>query len=121
MAVLRVLVVEDEPLIREMMVEVLKDAGYEVDQATDSAEAVTLLESDGYRLLVTDIHMPGELDGFQIAERAQQYHPALPVVFVTGRPDVMSELTLKGARGVVLPKPFDFGRLVATVQQLTQR
>jgi len=53
----RVLVVEDEALIRALIVETLIDAGFDVEEAGNSDSAARMLEADGYRLLVTDVHM----------------------------------------------------------------
>ena len=114
----RVLVVEDEPTIRSLMAEVLTDAGYEVDEASTSDEAVLLLDADGYKLLVTDMHMPGQLDGKGVADHAHELKPQLPVIFVTGRPDFLSRLTGGGIKGLVLPKPFQLNKLVGAVQNL---
>ena len=66
----RILVVEDEDLIRELLVEFLADAGFEVDQASNGDDAARLIEADGCQLLVTDVHMPGKLNGLELAERA---------------------------------------------------
>jgi DNA-binding response OmpR family regulator len=77
-----------------------------------------LLDADGYTLLVTDVHMPGQLDGIALAERAQQHRPALPVVFISGRPDVFARLRSTGIKGMALPKPFPLSKLVAAVTLL---
>ena len=61
MAKTRILVVEDESLVRELLVEVLTDAGFQVDEADNADEADRLLDRDGYKLLLTDIHMPGRI------------------------------------------------------------
>jgi DNA-binding NtrC family response regulator len=114
----RILIVEDEHTIREMMSEVLTDAGYEVVGAHNSDEALRQLDIDGFKMLVTDIHMPGKLDGIEIAERAQAHKPQLPVVFVSGRPDVFRRLRDTGIRCVALAKPFLMGRLVEEVDRL---
>jgi DNA-binding response OmpR family regulator len=111
-------VVEDESLIRALMVEVLVDAGYSVDQADSSDEAVRLLDADGYQLLVTDIHMPGRLDGIELGQRTHAREPALPILFVTGRPDVLARIRDAGIPGASLPKPFRMERLVSVVRGL---
>jgi len=116
----RILVVEDEPTIRDWMVEILSDAGFEVDEAGNSDVAVKLLDADGYRLLVTDVNMPGKLDGAELAERAHSKHPKLPVVFMTARPEVLDRLRSAGIPGEILPKPFKVERLLAVVRDLTR-
>ena len=118
MDVQRILVVEDEDLVRDLVVETLTDAGFEVDEARDSDEAVRLLDADGYKLLLTDVHMPGPLDGIELAERAHAKEEGLPVIFVTGRPDVMGRLRGSGLTGAVLSKPFALAEVVSAVRRL---
>ena len=89
---MRVLVVEDELLNREIMAEALVEAGFTVDAADSADEAVRMLDEDGYQLLVTDIHMPGRLDGIGLAQHVHGQDPTMPIVFVTGRPDVLARL-----------------------------
>jgi DNA-binding NtrC family response regulator len=114
----RILIMEDEDIIREMMSEVLIDAGYDVVGAHNSNEALRQRDMDGFKMLVTDIYRPGKLDGIEIAERAQAHRPQLPVVFVNGRPDVFRQLHDTGIRCVALAKPFPMGRLVEEVGRL---
>jgi CheY-like chemotaxis protein len=79
-----VLVVEDETLVRELIVEVLNDLGYEVLQAADGVAGLALLQSDRkIDLLVTDMGLPG-LNGRQIADAARVGRPGLKVLFMTG-------------------------------------
>ncbi|MBV9735923.1 MAG: response regulator [Acidisphaera sp.] len=116
----RILVVEDEPLIREMMAETLDDAGYDVLQAESGERASRLMqEPDSIDLLLTDVQMPGSLDGVAVAEQAHAHDPDLPVLFVTGGSDVLAQRRLTGQEHV-LCKPFVPTRLVETVRQLTE-
>ena len=82
----RVLVVEDEPLLREGLVSGLECAGYEVVQALNGREAMAALEASDPRiaLLFTDIRLAGLLDGWAIAERARALNPDVRVVYATG-------------------------------------
>jgi DNA-binding response OmpR family regulator len=117
---LRVLVVEDEHVNRAIMAEALADAGFKVDEAASADEAVRLLDIDGYGLVVTDIHMPGRLDGIDLAQHLHSQHPALPIVFVTGRPDVLARLRGTNIRGTSLAKPFALAELVRVVRRLLE-
>jgi DNA-binding response OmpR family regulator len=121
MAPTRVLVVEDEALIRMMMVDLLIEAGFEVDEADNSEEAERLLDADGYKLLVTDIHMPGSLDGVQLAERLHRVEPGIPILFVTARPDVLGRIRAAGIAATTLVKPYDPERLVPIVRSILQK
>lgn len=85
MAAPTILIVEDQALLREVMALELGDAGYGVLEAETGTEALALLGS-GARvdLLFTDIRLPGEIDGFSVAEEARRLRPHLPVVYATG-------------------------------------
>ncbi len=114
----RVLLVEDEPLIREVMAEMLASAGYDVTATCTGDEAAILLAEDGFDLLLTDVTMPGQIDGIGLAEHAREIHPGLPVVFVSGRAE-----TEQRARGVAqpiafFPKPYDVEALIGTVGRM---
>lgn len=85
----RVLLVEDEFLIRLTLSEALADAGFDVLEAEDSDSAMALLTADPtIRLLMTDIQLPGSCNGRVLVERARALNPGLPVIFMSGRPDV---------------------------------
>jgi CheY-like chemotaxis protein len=80
-----ILVVEDDPDVREFAVQVLRESGYRVLEAVNGGVALFLLEQDlPIDLLFTDIIMPGEPDGIDLAERARALRPSLPVLFTTG-------------------------------------
>lgn len=79
------LVVEDEPLVRELIVLELEDAGYDVIEAEDGPTALRLLADNSHvALLFTDIRLPGGMTGWDIAERARELRPELPVIYATG-------------------------------------
>jgi DNA-binding response OmpR family regulator len=78
-----VLVVEDDPLIREIVVEALQDAGFDVIQASDREEALAWCRQRLADGLITDIRLPGRIDGWQIAERCREHDPSLPVIYAT--------------------------------------
>ncbi len=80
-----VLIVEDEPLVREVAVAEFMDAGFVVIEAIDGASALAHLGADAaIDVLFTDIRLPGTLDGWAIARHARSVHPALPVIYATG-------------------------------------
>ena len=80
-----VLVVDDEPLVRMLIVEVLEDLGYEALEAEDGAAALVELRRAGrIDLLVTDVGLPNGMNGRQVAEAARELRPGLKVLFVTG-------------------------------------
>ncbi len=89
----RVLLVEDELLVREMALEDLGEVGFEVTPASDGDEALAILrESTDFDLLFTDIRMPGATDGWQLAREARQLIPGLRVIYATGLGDAGDSL-----------------------------
>ncbi len=112
-----ILLVEDEPLIRAIVAEVLYDAGFDVSQADNGERAWTLIKQarTAFDLLVTDIHMPGARNGLGVSRLMRQRWPLVPVVYITARPDALAEL---GPNEAVVPKPFFPSTLVETVRRL---
>ena len=113
----RVLVVEDEQSIREMVAEALERAGYTVTVAADGEQALTLAETAGdIDLLVSDVVMP-RMNGPELRDRLLQRHPDLRVLFVTGyAPQIGGAAPRSTDR--VLQKPFRLGELLAAVADL---
>ncbi len=113
-----VLLVEDEPDVRMIIVDVLSDLGYTVLEAADGRSGLQILELDSrVDLLVTDVGLPGGMDGRQLADTARQRRPGLKVLFVTGYAE--SAAMGSGAMGPgmqVMTKPFAVGVLAARVQ-----
>ena len=115
----RVLVVEDEELIRLILAEVLEDEGFHVVEASTGDQAVVLMDGDDkFHAVVTDIHMPGSLDGLGVARLVRALRPDLPVIYTTGRPDVLNHLQPLGPGEALLQKPFDLSDLVAAARRL---
>lgn len=77
---MRILVVEDDPLVREFVVEALRDQGYHVIHAANGEEALSWCRQRVADVLVTDIQLPGTIGGWQIAERCREHDPDLPVI-----------------------------------------
>ncbi len=114
----RVLVVEDENLVREIMVEVLTEAGFQVDQAESADQAAKLIDADGYGLILTDINMPGHLDGIDLAAHARSKQSGIPILFVTGRPESAERARSSGALSAVVHKPYSSEALVHAARGL---
>ena len=82
----RVLVVEDEPLLRVFNADMLTDAGFDVLEAANADEALRMLETvSDIRVVFTDVEMPGALDGYALAQRIETLWPEIGVVITSGR------------------------------------
>jgi two-component system OmpR family response regulator len=117
----RLLVVEDEPNIRELLSTSLRFAGFEVHTAADGASALRLAESERPDLLVLDVMLP-DMDGFSVTRRLRDQGRQVPVVFLTARDgteDKVTGLTVGGDDYVT--KPFSLEEVVARIRAVLRR
>ena len=115
-----VLVVDDEPTIRMLVNDVLEDLGYVALEAPDGAAALVILRSDvRIDLLITDVGLPGGINGRQVADAARSLRPALNVLFMTGYAEnaVLSHGHLDAGMHV-LTKPFSMDTLANRIKLL---
>jgi len=113
---IRVLFVEDEPLISEFVVESLTDQGFAVYAASNAADALRHLASAPVDILFTDINLSGGVDGTMLARRARELLPGLPVVYASGRLGAL-DAALRVPGSIFVAKPYApevVGRLLAT-------
>jgi CheY-like chemotaxis protein len=115
---IRVLLVEDEALIAEIIGEALIDAGHEVHSVANAEDALEHL-SGGARVdvLFTDINLPGEMDGAVLAERARKSDPKLAVIYASGRWALLEELRGR-PNAAILQKPYSPARACEAVETL---
>ena len=112
-----VLVVDDEPSLLMLARDVFEDAGFEVVVAANGPEALRLLSiRDDVSAVVTDVQMPGDPDGLELARAFRRRCPDCAIVVVSGRAlPTARELAVDAA---FLPKPYDHREIVATVERL---
>jgi CheY-like chemotaxis protein len=117
-----VLVVEDEPVVRELIVEVLEDLGYRSLQTSDGPAGLRILQSDEpVDLLVTDLGLPG-MNGRQMAETARLHRPDLKVLFITGYAETATASSGFLDPGMeMITKPFSVEALAHRVRQMIER
>jgi CheY-like chemotaxis protein len=118
----RILVVDDEDVVRMLVVDLLRERGYTVEEAEDAYAAMDMLQGDeAFDLMVTDIGLPGGFDGSTLARRARVIHPGLPILFITGYAfGANGDITLEP--GIpVLTKPFTLTALSTQVRDLLAR
>src|SRR3954451_17810572 len=109
-----VLLVEDEPLLGELMTAVLTDKGFTVVAATDAGGALSHLRSGAdCDLLFTDIDLGAGMDGAALAQLAHELRPALPILYTSGRRSPQEFRIVPGA--AFLPKPYSLSDVDATI------
>ncbi len=114
-----ILVVDDESGIRELLVEWLGEDGYAVHSAADSAAALTLLDDNpDVALLLTDVVMPGGLNGFDLARRARARKPALKIIFISAYSMAETVMAARSQAEPVLRKPFRHEQFMTQVRRV---
>ena len=115
----RVLYVEDEAMAQIYGEASLNDAGYDVVVASSGQEASAYLREHGAEIdaLITDIDLPGAVNGWRIAELGREITKALAVVYVTGA--AAKDFKARGVpRGILFPKPLDWDDLIVSLSAL---
>ena len=109
------LLVEDEPLICDIVTEALAEQGFEVEAVSNAGDALRhLLAGAPVDILFTDVNLPGGMDGAALAQRARELRPDLPVMYTSGRRSVIEQLDpVDGSMFVPKPyNPYEVGRLL---------
>lgn len=115
-APLQVLLVEDDPLVRDVLAELLADRGHEVIPCRNGEECLAALPATGERvLLLTDVAMPGR-SGRVVADEFRRQRPGRPVMFATGLP--VDEVPPLRPDEMLLLKPFQMSEMLAAVDRL---
>jgi CheY-like chemotaxis protein len=111
---MKILVVEDDPLIRDMAVSELEYAGYEVMEAETGGQALRLLQAGiAVDVLLTDVRLP-EANGWEVAQAYRERFPDLPVLYVTGYAEQMQPV--RG--GIILSKPYKMSQVIGLLKSL---
>lgn len=115
-----VLLIEDERALRDIVEEVLRDAGFRVLTAHDGPTGLQILNSSAYvDLLITDVGLPGGLNGRQVADAARVSRPDLKVLFITGYADTAVVGNGRLEHGMeVMTKPFEISTLTRKIRAL---
>jgi PAS domain S-box-containing protein len=116
-----VLVVEDEDVVRLLVVEVLNDLGYFALEADDGASALRILQSSQrIDLLATDIGLP-DINGRQVADAARTGRPDLKILFMTGYAEIAAGSSFLGSGMEIISKPFTMDSLAMKIREMIER
>lgn len=115
---MKILVVEDEPLIRLGLVSVIEEAGYIALEAANADAAIRVLEADSsVRLVVTDVDMPGSMDGIKLAHYVNRKWPPIKLIVISGKIGVKPGELPEGAR--FMGKPYQEAALLDLMKTMT--
>jgi DNA-binding response OmpR family regulator len=115
-----ILLVDDEGLIREILADELDFQGFEVCEAETGDQAAALIKNPPkvFSLLITDVHMPGNMDGIEVARLMRLHHPGLPIIYTTGRPDTFDAVGPLGPKEILVAKPYTPMAIVDVIRRL---
>lgn len=115
-----ILIVEDEFLVRLMLGEILREAGFAVIEASSGDEAMTIISQNCPDIIVTDVRMPGSIDGLQLMEKVRETNSKLPIILTSAHLMHVDDLTNGPTR--FIPKPYEFDTVVQLIEyELEQR
>jgi CheY-like chemotaxis protein len=116
----RILIVDDEPTVLEVLAALLGDEGHAVQQAPDGRVALEMIAAEAPDLLITDVMMPC-LDGWAVLASVRERSPALPVIVISAvdRQQARHREFFRTDHTVFLRKPFDIETLLTLVERLT--
>ena len=112
----KILLVDDEPAIRQMLTRLLTGEGYNVLSATSGIEALDFANRADFDLVLLDLNMPG-MDGWDTFEKLTAKNPLLPVIVITARPNQRFTALAAGI-GALMEKPLDLQKLFVTIRDL---
>lgn len=114
----RILLVDDDPSVREMLSRVLVGEGYLALAAASGAEALKIAAETEVDLALLDLNMPGQ-SGWDTFEKLTGDHPLLPIIIITARPNQLF-LALSSGVGALMEKPLDFETLLHTINHFLE-
>jgi DNA-binding NtrC family response regulator len=116
-----ILFVDDEPALREVMAERLRDRGYEVVEADSGETALELLEQFAFDTVITDLRMPG-IDGVRVIESAVERYPGIVAIVITGYGTIKDAVdAIKRGASDFIAKPFQFDELMHVLQKALEQ
>jgi CheY-like chemotaxis protein len=115
-----VLIVEDETLVRMSAIDAIEAAGFDVIEACDADEAISILEQrSDIRLVFTDIQMPGSMDGLKLAHFVKDRWPPIKIIATSGQAKITENDLPEGSR--FLSKPYAVAEIASAIDQLIRQ
>lgn len=112
----KILLVDDDSAIRQMLARLLREEGYHVTLAASGVEALDRVNAERFNLVLLDLNMPVK-DGWETYEQLTSKNPLMPVVVITARPN-QRFTALAAGTGALMEKPLDLPKLIRTIREL---
>jgi two-component system capsular synthesis sensor histidine kinase RcsC len=116
----KILLVDDNAVVRDMLVDLVGSLGYAADAASGGAEALALFDQNRYDIVLTDLLMPG-MSGWEVLAAVRQRNPRMPVVIITGTAPTVGDPRAAQPGVAVLRKPVDVKALDDTIKEKLNR
>ncbi len=117
----RILIVDDEEPVRELMREILEDEGFEVAVAREGREALSMFEKKSFDAVFTDVGMPG-MSGWELARAIRECNDSVPLAVITGWGEAVGTKDRESAQvDWVLTKPFSIAQISEIAQEISRR
>ncbi len=118
MAKTRLLIVDDEDDLRELLSQVLSNSGYEIQTASDGAQALSVLKSATFDVVLLDIQMP-KVDGIQVLKHLKSHKPQTKTIVLTGYADLRNAMEARefGAKDFI-SKPYKLEDVLSTIERV---
>jgi len=117
---IRILIVDDDPIVLEVMKSFVASYGFNFATASDGMEAVELLEKQEFDIIISDINMP-RMDGMELLNHVRQHHPSIGMIIITGISEEYSYVDVIRAGAIdYMTKPFDGQELLAKLQRVVR-
>ena len=111
----RILIADDEEIVRILLAEALKPYGYEIDVVENGVEAMSHIEKKSYDLVISDYMMP-KMDGLELTRRIKAKYPHIPILIITGKAPVRDLLKCGATACIMKPfKIFELHNIVRTI------
>jgi CheY-like chemotaxis protein len=113
----RILIIDDSPVMRNLMSDFLTDAGHEVDSCSDGQEGVAMALQRDYDVCICDLHMP-KLNGYEVQKALMADRPEIKLIFTDSLPDHLSDKVREAGASYCLKKPFELNQLREILESL---
>ena len=115
----KVLIIDDTPVIRDFLTEVMNDAGFEVDIAINGQSGYEKAIEEDYVMIFCDVHMP-VMNGLEAIKKIRQAKPDMPIVMTDSFPDKMAEQATEAGAMCCLAKPFALEEVRETINRIIE-
>jgi CheY-like chemotaxis protein len=116
---MKILIVDDEVIIRALLLDVLRNDGHDADAASSGHDALKLMKKKAFDVVFSDVHMPA-MNGYELLTAINAHHPGTSVVMMDSYPEELSERCLREGAIHCVHKPFDITELRGVIQRAAQ-